>query len=58
MDYLRDEALAEVDWEEGGRVHNWRNYVGYHTRALWHTLSDEQRVAIVRDADELANRED
>lgn len=56
-DYLAEEALAPVNWDEGGKVHNWRNYVGEHVRALWATLSDTQKVAIVRDADELASGE-
>jgi hypothetical protein len=61
-DYCREEAerevLAEQDWDYGGHVHNWRNYIGENTRAIWATLTQEQRVAIATDAVVQAMRED
>lgn len=56
--YIVKETLANpMDWSEGGRVHNWRNHVGHHTRAKWHSFTDEQKIAIAADADEKAGRE-
>ena len=47
-----------VDWQAGGRVHNWRNYVPTDLRARWADLSDDTRGAIYFMADEIAGRED
>lgn len=58
-EYLVKEALeTPIDWSTGGHVHNWRNYVGQHVRALWATLPDEVKVAIAHDADDRAGYED
>lgn len=62
-DYLVRQALAEpMDWEswrrEMGRpIHEWRVYVTDEVRALWHTFTPEQKVAVMRMADEMAGRE-
>jgi len=53
-----DPDSAYVDWAGAGRVHDWRNYVGRRTRALWESLTPKQRTAIVLDADDLAGREE
>lgn len=59
IDYIaRDALVEEIDWSEGGRIHNWRNHVGEHTRAIWHTLTPEQKVAIARDAEGDASAEE
>lgn len=53
--------LSEVRnplWDHVGRVHDWRNYVGDATRALWGTFTDEQVMALAADADELAGAEE
>lgn len=57
--YMRDEFLAQpMLWEEGGRVHNWKNYVGEHVRNIWHTFTDEQKISIGLDADTIADLEE
>jgi hypothetical protein len=57
-EYMRDEALkVPQPWDEGGRVHNWRNYIGARTRAIWDTFTDEQKIALAIDADDLAGQE-
>mgnify|MGYP000851059213 CR=1 FL=1 len=45
------------DWSRTERVHSWHNYIGDKTRAIWHTLTDEQKLAIAEDADEQAENE-
>ncbi|MGQ3297702.1 hypothetical protein [Reyranella sp.] len=45
------------DWEARGRVHDWRNYVGRRTRAIWDSLTPAEQVAIARDAQERADQE-
>lgn len=57
--YVEEQALLiPQPWNDGGRVHNWRNYVGEHVRALWDQMSDQQKIAIALDADCFASREE
>lgn len=53
----KPEDVADPQWETVGRVHDWRNYIGEKTRALWATLSVEQQLAIAQDADAQAGGE-
>jgi hypothetical protein len=46
------------EFDKAGRVHDWRNYVGERTRAIWHTFTPEQQRAIADDADDLAGNEE
>lgn len=46
------------DWNGGGRVHNWRNHVGEHVRAIWHTFTDEQKRVLACEADDRASDEE
>jgi hypothetical protein len=55
---MTDDELANVDWDTGGHVHNWRNHVGACVKALWLTFTPEQRRAIAQDAEEDAGREE
>ena len=55
---IDDKELTDTDWQEGGRVHNWRNHIGEKTKAVWNTFSIEQKRALAEDADELAGREE
>lgn len=52
-----DEELSHPDFENAGKVHDWRNHVGRETKALWPTFSAEQRRAIALDAGEQASNE-
>lgn len=38
--------LADEEFTNRSRVHNWRNHVGDSLKAIWGTLSDETRGAI------------
>ena len=50
------EALSpNLDWNEGGRVHNWRNWVCDTLRDAWSILSDDQKIAVAINADEIAS---
>lgn len=55
--YGADALSNAPDWEAGGRVHNWRNHIGEHTKAVWPTLTENQRLAIILDADDAASNE-
>jgi hypothetical protein len=46
------------DWENGRRVHEWKNYISEELQALWETFSTRQKIAIARNASDLAGRED
>lgn len=50
--------LSDPDFENAGRVHDWRNHVGEATQSIWGTLTDQQKAAIALDADERASREE
>lgn len=57
-DYIVKQALiVPQPWDDGGRVHNWRNHVGDRVQALWDTFTDEQKIAIAGDADDAAGFE-
>ena len=53
-----DDWLVNPDFENAGRVHDWRNHVGEHVKAIWATLSDHARRAIALDADQRADAEE
>ena len=55
-DSFGDEVTAVV-WGDGGRVHNWRNYVPPRLKKIWHHLSMEAKVVIYIMADEQASDE-
>jgi hypothetical protein len=49
------QAFDEWQWKH---VHDWRRYVGEDVRRIWDTFSDEQKEAIAKNAQEVANKED
>jgi hypothetical protein len=51
------EEYFDPQWDQAGRVHDWRNHVGEQTKAIWHTFNAIQKKAIAEDADERASRE-
>jgi hypothetical protein len=46
------------NWNERDDVHNWRNYISDRLRAIWHTFTDEQKVAIADNAYDIAASEE
>lgn len=56
-DFIAAEAIAPIDWDEGGQVHNWRNHVGKNVRLLWDTFTAQQKIAIAHDSDDRAGAE-
>lgn len=58
-DYIRAAAIRlPIDWDEDGKVHNWRNYIGERTRLIWAALPEDVRIALALDADDRAGLED
>lgn len=53
---LRD--YKDPNWSEHQKVHCWRNYVSSELQDMWQTFSDEQKIAIAKNAQEFADRED
>ncbi len=49
---------APPQWDEAGRVHDWRNHVPEAVQAIWTTFTAEQRAALVDWAEGLADREE
>lgn len=49
--YIKKQALRSPQpWGDGGKVHNWQNYVGENVRNLWDSLPDNVKIAIALDA--------
>lgn len=61
---LSDEAWEypsdwrEPDWAAGGKVHNWRNYVSEEVQSLWPSFAIEQRLALAKNAQQIADAEE
>lgn len=51
-------SMENPDWVGAEKVHDWRNHVGPNTRAIWHTLTLEPRLAIAADAELNAGKEE
>ncbi len=45
-------------WKEADRIHNWQNYVGERTRAIWNSLTDKTKRALTSDAYDSAMKEE
>ena len=56
-DYLRSQAL-DPKWNEAGRVHDWRNYISERVQKMWDTFTDEQKLALVEQANDQASQEE
>lgn len=44
-------------WEEGSRVHNWRNYIGEDLQEIWQSFTYTQKLKIAENAQMIADRE-
>jgi hypothetical protein len=55
---ISKQALEPEPWAKAARVHDWRNYIGVYTQAIWHTFSDEQKLALAHDMELQASLED
>jgi hypothetical protein len=47
-----------VEWDGGGLVHNWRKYISTEIREMWRTLTREQKLLLVRNAESQAEVEE
>lgn len=54
---MRDE-YEFPKWEEAGRVHDWRNYISDELQGMWESFTPEQRRAIGRNAQGIADNEE
>lgn len=51
------EVWRNPDWENAGRVHDWRNHVSEHIKSIWKTFNDVQKEAIYEQAEDRAGQE-
>ncbi len=49
---------SHPQWDNAGRVHEWKNYISDEVKALWFTFTDAQRQALSRQAEDIADQED
>ncbi len=54
--HLREQAL-NPQWDKATKVHDWRNHVSENVKALWETFTEEQKYALVEQADDQASNE-
>ena len=52
------EDWENPNWETTNRVHQWTRYVSIRVRELWDSFTDEQKVAIAQQSDDIAGREE
>lgn len=50
--------LDNVNFQEGGKVHNWRNYVPFELQSAWEELTLRERQIIFVMACEQADKEE
>ena len=55
--WLKEQALTPC-WVNKNRVHNWRNYISDKVKKMWDTFTLEQKIALVEQADEQADKEE
>ena len=48
----------KVNWNEGGRVHNWKTYIPDAIKENWDDLSTEAMLAAYLVAKQMADREE
>lgn len=53
----KQEDVDDPQWDYAGKVHDWRNHVGEGVRAIWHTFTPSQRMALADDANRRAANE-
>lgn len=52
------EELDNPNWKRGLRYHNWKDYVEFEFKEVWHLLSERERTIIAYMAEQRADRED
>jgi len=55
---LPDSNPYVPDWENKNKCHDWKNYVSADVKRLWPQLTDEQKVAIAANFQQIADQED
>ena len=50
--------LESPDWEVGGKVHNWKNYIPEEFRLIWSELSVDARSMAYYFAEKIASTEE
>jgi hypothetical protein len=50
--------ISEPQFEQAGRVHDWRNYVPESVQARWGELCSLGKLAVYACAEQAASRED
>jgi gas vesicle protein len=46
------------EWDKVNKVHDWKNYISKKLADMWDTFTDEQKLAIAENAEEIANNEE
>jgi len=52
------EDLENVDWDSGGKVHNWKNYATDYVKKNWHNFDMPAKLAIWSVCQDASDMED
>lgn len=58
LTYAPPPDFADPKWDDGGRVHNWKNYAFEDLIAIWPTLPLRTRAIMAANLQAIADRED
>lgn len=58
LDEYSERQVFDPQFDNSGKVHDWRNYVPDHLKTHWHELSEETRRAIIACCDNAACSEE
>ncbi|HEV2568027.1 hypothetical protein [Sphingomonas sp.] len=53
MSIVEHAVLNPVDWSTSGIATDWRSGIGERTRQLWDTFSNDLKIALAKDAQDL-----
>jgi len=56
--YITPDDYLSPDWNNCGKVHEWKHYVSEEVQGLWDTFSDEVKAALARQSEAMASKEE
>lgn len=56
--YDSKELALNPNWRNTHKVHDWRNYISEEVRNMWETFNEQQKIALMNQANQQAECED
>ena len=54
---MEEHEAINPDWSTGGYFYNWKKYISDEVRGMWGTFTTEQKMALYRQSEEIADLE-